>query len=200
MSDRIDDVLDFWFGELDELGCASPNQRKLWWTKSDAFDEAVKAQFLGDYEAIVAGDRDAWRSTPRGALAYIIVLDQFSRNMFRGTPKMFAADALAREAACEGIEAGFDTELSFDERVFFYLPLEHSEEKNDQDRCCAFFGALVECAPEELKADAEYYLDFARRHAAIIERFGRYPHRNEILGRPSTPDEIAFLEEPGSSF
>ena len=109
--DRIEDVLDFWFGELNELGVSSPEHRKRWWTKSTAFDEALGAQFLGDYEAIVAGDRDGWRNTARGTLAYIIVLDQFSRNMFRGTPKMFVADELAREACYEGLDAGFDDEL-----------------------------------------------------------------------------------------
>ena len=200
MTDRIDVVLDFWFGELNELGCASPNQRKLWWTKSDAFDESIRAQFLNDYEAIVAGDREHWRNTARGALAYIIILDQFSRNMFRGTAKMFAADELAREVCCEGLDAGFDDELSFDERVFFYLPLEHSEDAADHDRCAQVFGGLCETAPAELKADAEYYLDFAKRHRAIIDRFGRYPHRNGTLGRPSSDEELAFLGEPGSSF
>ena len=121
MTDPIEDILDFWFGELNALGCSSPEHRKRWWTKSDAFDESIQHHFLDDYEAIVAGEREAWRSTARGALAYIIVLDQFSRNMFRGTAQMFAADELAREVCREGLDAGFDAELSFDERVFFYL-------------------------------------------------------------------------------
>jgi uncharacterized protein (DUF924 family) len=200
MSDRIEDILDFWFGELDEHGCASPNQRKRWWAKSDRFDETVKAQFLDDYEAIVEGEREVWRTTARGALAYIIVLDQFSRNMFRGTSKMFEADELARDVCYEGLESGFDAELGFDERVFFYLPLEHSESMDDQMRCLEVFQSLVEEAPEHLEHDARNYLDFADRHRAIIERFGRYPHRNEALGRASTSEEIAFLETPGSSF
>jgi uncharacterized protein (DUF924 family) len=200
MDDRVEEVLEFWFGELDELGCSSPEHRKRWWTKSDAFDKAIKSHFLGDYEAIVAGDGEGWRSTERGALAYIIVLDQFSRNMFRGTPKMFAADQLARKACLEGLDAGFDTRLSFDERVFFYLPMEHSEAVAHQLRCVELFNGLLDCAPAPLQADAKYYLDFAERHKAIVVRFGRYPHRNEILGRSSTPEEVAFLGEPGSSF
>lgn len=200
VSDRIEDILDFWFGELDELGCANPSQRKLWWTKSEAFDDTIRSQFRRDYEAVVAGEREAWRSTARGSLAYIIVLDQFSRNMFRNTAQMFAADALAREVCCEGLETGFDDQLSFDERVFFYLPLEHSEEIADHDRCHEVFARLCETAPDALKNDADYYLDYARRHRAIIDRFGRYPHRNEILGRASTDEEIEFLKEPGSSF
>jgi uncharacterized protein (DUF924 family) len=199
MSDA-EDILDFWFGELDELGCASPNQRKLWWTKSDAFDQTIRAKFLAEYESVAAGDRERWRSTPRGALGYIIVLDQFSRNMFRNTAQMFDADPLAREVCCEGLDEEFDQELGFDERVFFYLPLEHSEEIADQERCLEVFQSLSATAPESLKADAEYYLDFAKRHHAIIHRFGRFPHRNEILGRVSTNEELEFLKEPGSSF
>jgi uncharacterized protein (DUF924 family) len=199
MSDE-NEILDFWFGELDQHGCASPNQRKRWWTKSDAFDETIRSKFLPDYVSIVGGDRERWRSTPRGALAYIVVLDQFSRNMFRDTPEMFAADPLAQEACYEGLDAGFDMELGFDERVFFYLPLEHSEDIEDQQRCLEVFTHLCEVAPESLKADADYYLDYAKRHQAIIERFGRYPHRNEILGRASTAEEIEFLKQPGSSF
>ncbi|MGB5523059.1 MAG: DUF924 family protein [Polyangiales bacterium] len=200
MTDPIEDILDFWFGELNEHGCSSPEHRKRWWTKSDAFDESIQHYFLDDYEAIVAGEREAWRSTARGALAYIIVLDQFSRNMFRGTAKMFAADELAREVCREGLDAGFDAELSFDERVFFYLPLEHSESMDDHELCLELFESLLDSAPELLQADAKYYLDFALQHKAIIERFGRYPHRNKILGRASSDEEARFLQEPGSSF
>lgn len=200
VTDPIEDILDFWFGELNEHGCSSPEHRKRWWTKSDAFDESIQHYFLDDYEAIVAGEREAWRSTARGALAYIIVLDQFSRNMFRGTAKMFAADELAREVCREGLDAGFDAELSFDERVFFYLPLEHSESMDDHELCLELFESLLDSAPELLQADAKYYLDFALQHKAIIERFGRYPHRNKILGRASSDEEARFLQEPGSSF
>ncbi len=200
MTDPIEDVLDFWFGELNELGCSGPEHRKRWWTKSDAFDEAIKAHFLHEYEAVVAGERESGRNTARGTLAYIIVLDQFSRNMFRGTPEMFTADELAREACREGLDAGFDAELEFDERVFFCLSLEHSESMDDHERCLEIFHDLLSSAPEPLEADAKNYLDFAKAHKAIVERFGRYPHRNATLGRASTPEEIEFLEEPGSSF
>jgi uncharacterized protein (DUF924 family) len=200
MDERIDDVLDFWFGELDELGRASADRRKLWWTKSDAFDQTIRSRFREDHAAIVAGRRESWRSSPRGALAYIIVLDQLSRNMFRGSAKMFEADELARKACKKGIARGFDTNLAFDELVFFYLPLQHSEEIRDQRLSVDLLAAMLDAAPDGLKDDARYYLDFAERHRAIIERFGRFPHRNEILGRASTPDETEFLREPGSSF
>jgi uncharacterized protein (DUF924 family) len=200
VSERIEDILDFWFGELDEHGCASPNQRKLWWQKSAEFDRTIRDLFLNDYEAVVAGDRDRWRSTPRGALATIILLDQFSRNMFRNTPEMFDADPLAREVCCEGLDDGFDEELGFDECVFFYMPLEHSENLEDHERCRHVFTELRDNAPEFLVGDAEHYLDYVRQHRVIIDRFGRYPHRNAILGRASTEEELKFLKEPGSSF
>lgn len=200
MDERIDEILQFWFGELDALGRASAEQRKRWWTKSEDFDQEIRTRFSGDYDAVIAGERESWRRSARGALAYIIVIDQLSRNMFRGTAKMFAADPLAREACVEGLSRQFDRELAFDERVFFYLPLEHSESLDDQDWCLRLFEAMVDQAPAPLKEDAEYYLDFAARHRSIIERFGRFPHRNAILGRASTPEESRFLEEPGSSF
>lgn len=200
MSDRVDEILEFWFGELDQLGRASAEQRKRWWTKSEAFDETIKARFSSDRDAITSGEREDWRAFPRGALAYIIVLDQFPRNMFRGTAKMFATDDRARAACREGLGKGFDMKLAFDPRVFFYLPLEHSEDLSDQKRCVELFARLIEDAPKALEADAKYYLDFAERHCAIVERFGRFPHRNEILGRASTHEEKEFLEEPGSSF
>jgi uncharacterized protein (DUF924 family) len=200
MDERIGDILGFWFGELDQLGRASAEQRKLWWTKSDVFDETIRSRFRDDHAAIVAGQREPWRKSPRGALAYIIVLDQFSRNMFRGTPKIFEADGIARKACKEGIARGFDAGLAFDERVFFYLPLEHSEDLTDQNLCVDLFATMRASAPNALQGDARYYLDFAERHRTIIERFGRFPHRNEILARASTPEEIEFLKEPGSSF
>jgi uncharacterized protein (DUF924 family) len=200
MSDPIEDILDFWFGELNELGCSSPEHRQRWWTKSNAFDEAIGSEFVGDYEAIVAGERDAWRNTARGTLGTIIVLDQFSRNMFRGTPSMFAADELSREVCREGLDAGFDAELEFDELLFFYLPLAHSENIADHHQCIELFNRLIDDCPESLDADARRYLDSVESHRAIVERFGRYPHRNETLGRASTPEETKFLEEPDSSF
>ncbi|MGB8225000.1 MAG: DUF924 family protein, partial [Polyangiales bacterium] len=164
MDERTEEVLQFWFGEIDELGRSSKECRKRWWTKSDAFDEEIKSQFLSDYEATVEGHRESWRGTERGALAYILVLDQFSRNMFRGTPMMFAADDLARDACRESLASGFDTRLSFDERVFLYLPLEHSEAMADQLRSVEMFKQLLDRAPAPLEADAKYYLDFAVRH------------------------------------
>lgn len=175
----MEDVLAFWF--------ADPAR---WFRKDPAFDAEIHARFGALHAAIEAGEHEAWRTTPRGALAYVIALDQFARNMFRGTPRSFASDPRALAAATAAIARGDAAALTPPERVFLYMPLMHSEDLADQDRCVALFAAL---------GIAEN-LAFAEAHRAVIRRFGRFPHRNAILGRPSTPEEIAFLAEPGSSF
>ena len=173
-------VLGFWFG-LDP---------QRWWTKDAAFDRDVRERFAGEHAAVLRGERDGWLATPRGRLAYVIVLDQLSRNMFRDTPRAFAADDRALDAAAGGIARGHDRDLPPGERGFLYMPYMHSELLPVQERCCELFASL---------GDAEQ-LDYARRHRDIVARFGRFPHRNAILGRPSTPEELAFLTQPGSSF
>jgi uncharacterized protein (DUF924 family) len=194
-------VLTLWFGDLDAHGMADPEHRRLWFTKDGAFDALLCERFLSEHEAMVAGQREAWLATPGGRLAYVIVLDQFSRNMFRGSGRMFAADDLARRAALEGIDRGDDRVLSLDERTFLYMPLMHSERLEDQDRCITLFTALRDEAGDgPARAGIEGGLKFAVMHRDIIVRFGRYPHRNALLGRSSTPEEEAFLQQPGSSF
>ena len=181
-------VLDFWFGP-------SPHQvRDEWFRKDAGFDERIRAEFGDDIAAAVAGKFGEWCATPHGALARVIVLDQFTRNTYRDTPLAFAGDPGALATANEAVERGFDRSLDFYERWFLYLPFEHSEEAHMQERSLALFGALSE---EMGNRDA---LDWAEKHAVIVRRFGRYPHRNAILGRASTPEEIAFLNEPGSRF
>ncbi len=175
----MDDVLAFWMADPE-----------AWWKKDPAFDAEIRRRFLEVHAAVARGEHEAWRATPRGALAYVIVLDQFSRNMFRGTPESFAYDAQALAAARAAIDQGFDQQLPTDERIWFYLPLEHSEDLADQERCVALFQTVGNA----------YYLQFAEAHRDIIRRFGRFPHRNSLLGRPSTPEEIEFLKQPGSSF
>ena len=175
----MDDVLEFWL--------ADPAR---WFRKDPAFDAEIGARFGALHAAIEAGDHEAWRATPRGALAYVIALDQFARNMFRGTPRSFASDPRALTAATASIARGDDAHLTPPERAFLYMPLMHSEDLADQDRCVALFEAL----------GIATNLTYAEAHRAVIRRFGRFPHRNAILGRASTPEEIAFLAEPGSSF
>lgn len=178
----IGDVLDFWF---DELG------RSKWFVKSEAVDREIRDRFLLLYEVLSTWPaEDAWASADR-ALATVLVLDQFSRNMFRDTPQAFATDALAREVAAGAIARGLDDELAgADRRAFLYIPFEHSEDLADQQRAVELISGLGD----------EEYTRFAIAHKDVIARFGRFPHRNGILDRTSTPEEQAFLAQPGSSF
>lgn len=178
---RPDDILYFWFTEC------SP---KDWWQKSKDFDDLVKRRFLNLYEAAAAGELSHWRTTIRGRLAEIIVLDQFPRNMFRDSGRAFAADATALVLSQEAIRAPGYERLTAEEKAFLLLPFMHSESPAVHTQAVRLFD----------QPGLEDNLDFEHRHKAIIDRFGRYPHRNAILGRVSTPEEIAFLKEPGSSF
>jgi uncharacterized protein (DUF924 family) len=172
-----DDVLAFW---------RAAGEQK-WFAKNDAFDAEIKSRFLPTYEAAAKGVLSDWEATPEGALALTIVLDQFPRNMFRRDARAFAADAAARAVADRALARGFDRQVPDAERLFFYLPFEHSEAMADQDRCCALVKALGN--PD--------LLHWAELHADIIRRFGRFPHRNGVLGRITTPAEKAYLEADG---
>jgi uncharacterized protein (DUF924 family) len=158
-----------------------------WFRKDDAFDAEIKSLFLDTYEAAAAGELSAWDQAVESALAHVIVLDQFPRNMFRGSARAFAADARARAAADRALALEFDLEVPAGERKFFYLPFEHSESLTDQERCVALFRATG-------NAD---FLKWAELHADIIRRFGRFPHRNVVLGRTTTAEEQAFLDGGG---
>ena len=187
---RAAEVLLFWFGGPGEQG----KRHKRWFEKSEAFDREVLERFLGAYEEAAGGRLARWKDTPRDCLALILLLDQFPRNMFRGTPRAFAADPLALEAARHTVAQAYDRSLLPVERLFAYLPFEHSEALADQVRACELIKPLG-AFPET--ADAYPY---ALAHRDIIQRYGRFPHRNAILGRASTPEEIDFLTQPGSSF
>ena len=185
-------VLDFWFGAP---GSPQAGQRRPeWFRKSDTFDAQIRERFLGTYEQAAADRLDHWGATARSLLALIVVLDQFPRNMFRGSPRSFATDGAALAAAEGMVARGWNLELAPLERSFAYLPFEHAENLSAQERSMELFGALA--------MDAAYadLLEWARKHYVIIQRFGRFPHRNAILQRASTPAEIEFLKQPGSSF
>ena len=171
------DVLAFWR--------AAGHDR--WFKHDEAFDAAIRQRFASTYEEAAAGKLSAWENSPEDALALVIVLDQFPRNMFRGSARCFAADPLARAAAERAIAKGFDRQVAMPERTFFYLPFEHSEELADQERAVALMRDT---------GDADQ-LKWAELHADIIRRFGRFPHRNALLGRTTTPDERAFLDGGG---
>ena len=189
-------VLDFWFGEpgAPAFGVASPR----WFKRDEAFDAQIWARFGATLEAARRGECDAWLGTPLGALALIVVLDQFSRNTCRASAQAFAGDARALDAARRLVASGAHLHLpSAEHRMFAYMPFEHAESLDAQRESVRLFEAL---ARETNQTGEGSYLDYAQRHAAVIERFGRFPHRNEALARASTVDELAFLQEPGSSF
>ena len=185
------DVLDFWF---------APAQTERWFKTDPAFDATIRERFCALCEAANAGRLADWEKDADSALALVIALDQFPRNAWRGTPRAFACDATARAVAGRAIAAGLDARVPLARRHVFYLPFEHSEDLADQERSCALFYAWAEGFPEAERARAKEQLRYVDRHKEIIERFGRFPHRNAILGRPSTPEEEAFLKEPMSSF
>jgi uncharacterized protein (DUF924 family) len=172
-----DDILTFWRD-------AGPDR---WYAKSAAFDDTIRDRFLGVWEKAYAGDLASWETTDEGTLALILVLDQFSRNMFRDDPHAFSADRLARDVANRAIARGADQRIDTSLRAFMYLPFEHSEDMADQERCLALFRALG-------NADS---LKWAELHTDIIRKFGRFPHRNIALGRKTTAEEAAFLADGG---
>jgi uncharacterized protein (DUF924 family) len=187
-------VLDFWFGEMTDGFCSAATRRR-WFAAEPAFDREIVTQFAHLLEGAARGDLTAWLDDPRGSLAFVIVTDQFSRQIHRGSPAAFATDALARAAARAGIERGDDRSLSIDQRSFFYLPFEHSESKVDQHTSVALFAQLVEDTAQEHRAIAEESLRFARGHREIVMRFGRFQHRNACLGRTSSEAELEFLRK-----
>jgi uncharacterized protein (DUF924 family) len=193
-------VLEFWFGALDARGVASEARSRAWFEKNDAFDREIEQRFGALHAALARGERDDWLSSTRGALAAVIVLDQFSRNMFRNTKRMFESDPRALAIAAALVERGQDHKLAFDERGFLYMPFMHSEKLADQERCVTLFQSFRDEHVGDLRERCQYSLGYAERHLEIIRRFGRFPHRNAILGRESTPEEIEFLKQPGSSF
>lgn len=189
---RAQDILDFWFAPptTPEFG----KTRAVWFKKDPDFDAALREQFLKDVEAALAGQLEAWAETPLGLLALVILLDQFPRNLFRGHAKSFAGDARALALAHKAVNEGWDAEYLPVQRWFLYLPFEHSEQLADQELSLKLFKRL-ETYPECSGA-----FEWADKHYRVVARFGRYPHRNLLLGRESTPEELEFLQQPGSSF
>lgn len=175
------DVLDFWFKELEP---------KQWFVKDLDLDAMIEARFCFLVEQARVGELFSWRVTPEGRLAEIILLDQFSRNIYRDRPESFSADPTALVLAQEAITAGADQQLPVQKRAFLYMPFMHSESPLIHEQAIALFD----------QPGLEHNLEFEYKHKAIIDRFGRYPHRNQILGRESTAEELEFLQQPGSSF
>jgi uncharacterized protein (DUF924 family) len=193
-----EEVLSFWFGE--ELRSPTPQRLRLWFGGDAATDRLISERFGEVVEAALQGAYGQWSQTPPGALALILLLDQFPRNIHRYSPRAYAGDERALTLCCQGLAEGQDRQLSLTERAFFYLPLEHTEDLPMQERSVEVFRGLLAEAPPEWQEVGRDFLDYAIRHRDIIARFGRFPHRNQVLGRPSTSQEEAFLKEPGSSF
>lgn len=196
-----DDVLDFWIGEAAVSAEVADAKGALWFRKSDETDAHLRSRFASTVEALADGLADKWSMRgPKARLAAIIALDQFSRNIYRGTPQSFANDPLALRLALETIDQGAHLTMPVVEQVFTYLPLEHAEDADFQGKCVDLMTSMLQRAPEAFKPLCEGWLDYAHRHKAVIDAFGRFPHRNEILGRTSTPAELDYLSKPGSGF
>lgn len=200
---RIADVLAYWLSSAHPDNAGALARKNLWFVKSDATDEAIRERFGTLVEEALAGRLEGWAATAPGRLALIVLLDQFPRNLFRGTPRSFAGDDQALRLALDGMALGHDrhADLPAVARIFCYLPLEHAEDMALQERSVAAFQAL---ADEDTDADTRAFLagtlDYARRHREVIARFARFPHRNPILGRQSTAEELEYLAQPGAGF
>lgn len=200
METNPEGVLATWFGE----GPASPvrvaERARLWFAGDPAFDALLSERFGGLPARARRGELDAWKKSARSALALVLVLDQLPRNLYRNTAESFAYDGQACAVAAEAMARGLDAELTPLEAMFLYLPLEHAEDIDSQEQCVSLSGALLERAPEALCPQFEEFRSYARRHRDVIRRFGRFPHRNAVPGRPSTPEEIAYLDSAGERF
>lgn len=194
-----DEILQFWFGSGKDPYEVEESISTRWFAGGDEFDAEIRERFGDHLDRAIRGDYDDWSETPRGRMALILIFDQFSRNIFRDSPRAWSQDLLAQRLTLEGLEEGVDQQLRPIERSFFYLPLEHAEDLHLQEMSVTRFKALANEAPDDSEMLAGM-VPYAVRHHEIIERFGRFPHRNEVIRRPTTPEEAKFLKEPNSSF
>ncbi|WP_281560100.1 DUF924 family protein [Thalassomonas sp. RHCl1] len=190
----VDEVLDFWFGEITNELCDEQHQA-FWYQGSEALDNEVKMKFFDLYQQALAGQLSHWQQEARGSLALVILLDQLPRNMFRGTARAFASDELALQVCKAGIKSGLDRQLSLSERIFYYHPYQHSESLTEQQTSVEIFIAMLEQYPQLVHVKViENSIHWAKEHLAIIRQFGRFPHRNKALVRESTAQELEYLE------
>lgn len=194
------DVIDFWFADALSSAERAEARVKLWFSKNGDFDRAIAHRFGSLPESAARGELNAWRGEAASALALVIVLDQFPRNLFRQSPRAFDSDPLAREVALAAISREFDLALHPLHASFLYLPLEHAEDIDLQEQSVRLFERLHARAPIELRSMFESFASYARWHRDVIHRFGRFPHRNEVLHRPSTPAETTYLESAAATF
>jgi len=195
----IKEILDFWFGEIKD-GLTVEDRNEFWFMPNADVDSTIRDKFEDLVRQAGSGKLKSWQSTARGSLALIILLDQFTRNIYRGKPDAFKYDSIARRMCTEWIKNGTDKKLEIIERCFYYLPLEHSENLEDQDRCVKLFEELLVRVDKSKISLIKNSLDYAVLHRSIIEEFGRFPHRNKILNRESTQQELDFLLKQGIKF
>lgn len=205
MLKRVEEILDFWFEGLNDAKTIDKNALSVrkWFIKDEKFDNQIRERFGNDIDKARAGEYKEWKNTPQGCLALIILFDQFSRNIYRNTPKAFETDLLALDFTLRLIKERKGAGFSLIERIFLYMPLMHAEDLKVQEMSLKYFGKLCEESKSKSPQNTSYYLnsfDFAKRHHAIIQQFGRFPHRNAILNRASTQKEEDFLKKPGSRF
>ncbi len=200
MNTQPEHVLDFWFGPRGSAVEIAARQGRLWFGKSPANDRIVADRFSETLVAARAGRLAHWVKSPQGRLALVIVFDQFPHHIHRDQPFAFATDPQALELAMDALAEGDDRQLTMIERVFLYLPLEHAESPAMQEHAVALYDALLREASADERELFESFLDYAKRHRDVVARFGRFPHRNAVLGRPSTAEELEFLKLPGSHF
>lgn len=191
---RIEAILDFWIGPAAHDAGEAKARGKLWYQSTPEADEDLRRRFGEDVDMAARGALDDWRRSADGSLALVILLDQFSRNLFRGTAGAFANDAMAASIAEAAIDAGQDRQMSWIGRAFLYHPFEHSEQLPRQERSVQLFQALADEAPPEWQEQLKGFLEYAVEHREVVRRFGRFPHRNAVLGRESTAIETAYLE------
>lgn len=200
MTNRIEDILEFWFGAFPTPYSADKSKADMWFKNGATYDSEIFIQFGVDYDKAINGELDHWIDSYRGRLALIILLDQFSRHIHRGSALAFAQDGKAQALCIDGIAAGDDARLHAVERSFFYLPLEHAEDLEKQALSIKAYEQLVKDVPEQYAKSFEASLSFARSHHYVIERFGRFPELNEILGRECTAEELDFIASGKYSF
>ncbi len=196
----VNNIIVFWFGALDADSMPSEEAMQRWWQKDAEFDNVIKERFLPLVEKASAGELDDWLNDARGCLAYIILLDQFTRNMYRDSEAMYQHDTKAQAAAINAVLNGLDRELPLIFRIFVYMPFMHAESLHRQQQSLQCYQTLVDEADDKIKHHFEYTYNFAVLHKQIIERFGHFPHRNVLVNRATSAEEAEFLQEPDSSF
>lgn len=200
MNHDFEEIVNFWLGDAPGSAEALEQRKRMWFRADPELDVEIELRFGGILARQAAGVSEKWKVSPRGRLGLIILFDQFPRNIHRGSAKAFALDSRALDLCQSGIDAGLDRALKPLERMFFYMPLQHAEALGTQDRSVEMFEALAASCPAEQRAFFDQALGYAREHRELIARFGRFPHRNRVLGRVATAEETAYLEGGGATF